>query len=67
KLAEIMGIGRRTLTKHLKANNVLYKFTDLSKAKLDGLVRTFRDAKPESGVRYLIGFLRRHGLRVQKR
>lgn len=67
KLAQIMGIGRRTLTRHLQAHGLLYKFTDLSKTELDALVRTFRTAKPDSGLRYLIGFLRRHGLRVQKR
>ncbi|KAJ7436839.1 hypothetical protein FB451DRAFT_1453499, partial [Mycena latifolia] len=67
KLAEIMGIDRKTLAKHLKANGVMYRFTDLSKAELDALVKSFRTAKPDSGLRYLIGFLRRHGLRVQKR
>ncbi|KAJ7158389.1 hypothetical protein C8R43DRAFT_867095, partial [Mycena crocata] len=66
-LAEIMGVSRPTLLKHLKAHGVLHKFTDLSKAELDALVKSFRTAKPDSGIRYLIGFLRRHGLRVQRR
>ncbi|KAJ7094251.1 hypothetical protein C8R43DRAFT_827209, partial [Mycena crocata] len=67
KLAQIMGISRPTLIKHLKAHGVLYKFTDLTRYQLDALVKSFQDAKPDSGVRYLIGYLRRHGLRVQKR
>ncbi|KAJ7691909.1 hypothetical protein B0H17DRAFT_934561, partial [Mycena rosella] len=50
KLAEIMGISRPTLTKHLKAHGVLYKFTDLSKSELDALVQSFRHGKPESGI-----------------
>jgi hypothetical protein len=66
-LAELMNISRPTLIKHLKENGVYHKFTNLSKSELDALVRSFRNAKPDSGLRYIIGFLRRHGLRVQKR
>jgi hypothetical protein len=43
-----------------------YQFAALSNADLDILVKTFRSVKPESGIRYLIGFLRRHGLQLQK-
>ncbi|KAJ7779769.1 hypothetical protein B0H16DRAFT_1237239, partial [Mycena metata] len=67
KLAKILGVDRPTLIKHLKANGVYSNFTSLSKSELDTLVKSFRTAKPNSGVRYLIGFLRWHGLRVQKR
>ncbi|KAK6974800.1 hypothetical protein R3P38DRAFT_3335634 [Favolaschia claudopus] len=55
QLAKLMGISRPTLFKHLRANN------------LDALVRSFRASKPDSGLGYLVGFLRRHGLRVQRR
>ncbi|KAJ6626523.1 hypothetical protein B0H10DRAFT_1764408, partial [Mycena sp. CBHHK59/15] len=67
KLAKLMGISRPTLIKHLKANGVLYKFTGMSRLELDALVKSFRTAKPDSGIRYLIGFLRHRGLRLQKR
>ncbi|KAJ7457473.1 hypothetical protein FB451DRAFT_956336, partial [Mycena latifolia] len=66
-LASILGVSRPTLIKHLKEKGVYSKFTTLSKTELDALVKSYRDAKPDSGLRYLIGFLRRHGLRVQKR
>ncbi|KAJ7722828.1 hypothetical protein B0H16DRAFT_1277599, partial [Mycena metata] len=66
-LAKTLGVSRPTLIRHLKAHGVYSKFTALSKTELDALVKSFRAAKPDSGVRYLIGFLRRHGLRVQKR
>jgi hypothetical protein len=65
-LAELMKISRPTLIKHLKENGVYHKFTDLSKSELDALVKSFRNAKPDSSLCYIIGFLRRHGLRVQK-
>lgn len=67
KLARILGVSRPTLILHLQQNGVGYKFSQLSNADLDILVKLYRDSKPESGLRYLTGFLRRHGLRVQKR
>jgi DNA-binding transcriptional ArsR family regulator len=67
KLALVMGISRPTLYKHLKAHGVMNKFARLSKSDLDALIKHFRDSKPDSGIRYLVGFLRRHGLRIQKR
>ncbi|KAJ7812661.1 hypothetical protein B0H14DRAFT_2300809, partial [Mycena olivaceomarginata] len=66
-LACAMGISRPTLIKFMKQNNIHNNFSNLSKAELDQLVKSFRKAKPNSGLRYLRGFLRRHGLRVQKR
>ena len=65
-LADILGIHRHTLRTYLKHYKVDYQFAALSDAELDILVKTFRSVKPESGIRYLIGFLRWHGLRLQK-
>lgn len=65
-LARLLGIHRHTLRTYLKHYNVDYKFAALSDGDLDILVKTFRSVKPESGIRYLVGFLRRHGLRIQK-
>jgi hypothetical protein len=62
----MMNVSGPTLIKHLKENAVYHKFTDLSKSELDALVKSFRNTKPDSGLRYIIGFLRRHGLRIQK-
>ncbi|KAJ7146579.1 hypothetical protein C8R44DRAFT_591430, partial [Mycena epipterygia] len=66
-LAQAMGISAPTLRNHLRANGVDTKFAALSKTELDALIKSFCNAKPDSGVRYLIGFLRRHGVRVQRR
>jgi len=52
---------------YLKKYQVDYKFSDMSNEDLDLLVKTFRAENPDSGIRYLIGFLRRHGVHVQKR
>jgi hypothetical protein len=66
KLARLLGIHRHTLRTYLRHYGVDYKFTALSDDDLDTLVKVFRSANPESGMRYLVGFLRTHGLRIQK-
>jgi hypothetical protein len=50
----------------MKLYGISRNFDDISDANLDLLVTTFKAEKPNSGRRYLIGFLRCHGLRVQK-
>jgi hypothetical protein len=67
KLAKVLGIHHNTLRMYLKKYKVDYKFSDMSNEDLDLLVKTFRVENPDSGIQYLIGFLRRHGVRVQKR
>ncbi|TDL26459.1 hypothetical protein BD410DRAFT_705102, partial [Rickenella mellea] len=66
-LAKMLGLHRNTLRYYLRLYGVERKFTELSDDDLDKLVRVFKTTKPESGIRYLVGFLRRHGLRVQRR
>jgi phage antirepressor YoqD-like protein len=66
RLAKVLGMTRQTLTKRLKEENVFFKFSQLSNDDLDILVRTYRTVHPNQGERYLFGFLRRHGIRLQK-
>ncbi|KAJ6447885.1 hypothetical protein C8R45DRAFT_770948, partial [Mycena sanguinolenta] len=66
-LAKALGIHRNTLSARLKEAGVLHKFSALRRSDLDKLVKAFRMIKPDSGIRYLIGFLRAHGIRVQRR
>jgi hypothetical protein len=66
KLAKSMGLHRNTLRYYLKEYDVDYSFHNLSDNDLDLLVQTFRKAKPSSGLSYLVGFLRSHGLRIQR-
>jgi hypothetical protein len=65
-LAKVLGIHRHTLRYYLKLNKVDYTFSTLSNADLDMLVKSFRSARPDLGLRTLIGFLRSHRLRIQK-
>ncbi|KAK7041318.1 hypothetical protein R3P38DRAFT_2512290 [Favolaschia claudopus] len=62
-LARALHIDRHVLSKRLKEAGVSHTFAALTKADLDTLVKGFCTEKPDSGVRYLIGYL----VRVQKR
>ncbi|KAF8957600.1 hypothetical protein BDZ97DRAFT_1625017, partial [Flammula alnicola] len=67
ELADLMGIHRNTLRLHMKRHNLVRQYSNLSNHDLDILIRTFKEKKPESGLQYVTGFLRKHGLRIQKR
>ncbi|KAJ7430994.1 hypothetical protein B0H11DRAFT_2262604 [Mycena galericulata] len=57
-LADALGIHRNTLRNYLKMYNVYNRYSDLSDHDLDILTRHFKQVKPKSGLRYLIGFLK---------
>ncbi|KAF8572972.1 hypothetical protein K439DRAFT_1278138, partial [Ramaria rubella] len=66
-LTKLLGIHRNTLAGYMKQNNVTWEFNKLSDHDLDLLVKMFKVKRPDYGVQYLVGFLRSHGLRVQRR
>jgi len=57
---------RNTLRCYLKKHGVYQQFSAISNASLDIFVKTFKAHKPDSGLRYLVGFLRAHGIRVPR-
>jgi hypothetical protein len=56
-LAQLLQVSRMTLWKFMHQNGLEKHFAIISDADLDQLVRTFKECKPESGFRYLVGFL----------
>ena len=66
RLAKALGLHRHSIRHNLNIYSIKRKFTTLSDIQLDSIVRAYKQAKPDSGMRYLIGFLRKYGLRVQK-
>ncbi|KIM92304.1 hypothetical protein PILCRDRAFT_118051 [Piloderma croceum F 1598] len=67
KLANVLKIHRHTLEHEIERNGVTRQFAALSDCDLDRLVKVFKSTKPDSGICYLVGFLRYHGLRVQRK
>ena len=67
ELAKAIGVHRNTLSLYMKQHGVMRQYSNLSNKDLNILVKTFKSQKPESGLRYLIGFLWQHGLQVQRR
>lgn len=66
RLARLLGVHRNTLHKYLRMYQIDYAFSTITDHDLDTIVKRFREVRPESGIRYLIGFLRQKELRVQK-
>jgi hypothetical protein len=67
KLATALKIHPHTLEHEMRRHGVTRQFAALSNADLDRLVKVYKSTKPDSGIRYLVGFLRYHGLRVQRK
>lgn len=66
-MAQKLGIHPQTLRSRLKESGIDYQFSPITDAELDDLVRTYHQHNPNSGVRYVTGYLRRRGLRLQRR
>lgn len=58
---------RHTLRNYLKLYNVYNRFTEISDNELDLMIKLYKGNKPSSGLRYVVGFLRSHRVRVQGR
>jgi hypothetical protein len=65
-IADGLGMHRNTLRNYLKLYGVYHRYLQISEADLDILTKKFKQGKPDSGLRYLISFLRTHGVKVQK-
>ena len=65
QLAQLLGIHRNTLRRKLKQGGVYQHFTALLDSEIDTLIKAFKRQRPESGLSYIMGFLRQHGVRVQ--
>ena len=65
-IARALGVHRNTLHNNMHRHNIQRKFSDISDKDLEYLVRAFKLMKPNSGLRYVMGFLEGNGLRVQK-
>lgn len=51
----------------MRLHDLDYGFAEITDVELDLLVSAYTEWKPESGIRYVTGFLRHNGLRIQRR
>ncbi|KAG2144031.1 hypothetical protein BD769DRAFT_1336689, partial [Suillus cothurnatus] len=65
ELSVMLGVHRNTLRCYMKHYGVERKYSNLTNVDLDLLITEFKKKQPDSGIRYIIGFLCRHGLQVQ--
>ncbi|KZT30298.1 hypothetical protein NEOLEDRAFT_1030687, partial [Neolentinus lepideus HHB14362 ss-1] len=64
-LSELLGMHRNVVSKQLRLHGVYQRFSDISDNDIDRLVQLYKKHRPSSGLRYVIGFFKSHGLRVQ--
>jgi len=65
ELARVLGVHRNTLHLYMKSQGIERRYTCISDADLDKLIGEFKARRPESGIQYIVGFLRKSGIRVQ--
>lgn len=66
ELANTLDVHKDTLRREMKRLGLSKVFDTVSDAHLDQAIKHYKKAKPRSGIRYTIGFLRMHGLRIQR-
>jgi hypothetical protein len=66
KIAEQCNVHPQTIYGAMREYGFDWGWTPVTDEELDILIKGFRARKPESGYRQTMGFLQRHGLRVQR-
>ncbi|KAI1782305.1 hypothetical protein LXA43DRAFT_850710, partial [Ganoderma leucocontextum] len=65
-LAKALGVHRNTLYKQMQQLGIHREYSDIPDSTLDELLKAYKKLKPNSGIRYITGFLRSGGIRVQR-
>lgn len=66
KLGRTLGVHRHTVRHYMKNANIDTQFSALSPEELDVIIGQFRANKPDSGLRYVTGYLRDSEIRIQR-
>ena len=65
-ISELLGINRNTLWYKLKQMKLYQRFTPISDQDLDVIVSYYKTLRPESGIRYTQGFLKKNDIHIQR-
>ena len=66
RLSRSIRVHRHTFRTRLRESGIVRRFSGISDRELDILVCHYKRIQPQSGLRYTIGILRHHRIRVQK-
>lgn len=64
-IALAAGVNRNTIAHYLKEYGLTNAHDDITDTELDDLVKKFKMERPDSGIRYFMGFLSEQGIKVQ--
>ncbi|KAG8896974.1 hypothetical protein FRC00_004972 [Tulasnella sp. 408] len=66
ELARILGLSRSTIYRYMKIFRISRSYAGITDAQLDHILRLYRQHRPTSGLQYIMGFIRKCGLRIQR-
>lgn len=65
-LAQTLGVHRNTLRRHLQMNGLSRRYSNITDEELEILIRYYKRDRPNAGLRFVIAFLKSHGIHVQR-
>lgn len=66
QLATVAGVHRNTICKYRHKYGIQARFANIVDEELIELIKQFKVERPESGLRYLMGFLQAKGITIQR-
>jgi hypothetical protein len=66
ELCDSIHVGPDALAVCMKEAGVTNKFSKITNEELDRLIKGYREHNPDSGIAYVIGWLRSNGYRIQR-
>ena len=67
RVASTLGVHRRTVKNYMKLYKIVRQpFSTIPDPLLDSTIKKFKDSHPNTGIRYVRGFLLQRGIRVQR-
>jgi hypothetical protein len=66
QVARGIGVHRNTVRKYIRRYGINHQYSTISNEDLDVLVQEFRDKNPHLGLRFLMSYVSRQHLRIQK-
>jgi len=67
RVAASLGVHRNSVKNYMKLYKIVQQpFSTISDPYLDSMIKRFKDSHPNTGIRYIRGFLLQQGIRVQR-